>query len=570
MLDGLQVLDAFGAYAFVAREALILVIVAAGIYLLLRTGIFAVPHIGFVGIGAYVSAVISTRFGVPFWLSILVVVFAGMAAGFVLGLLLIRLDGIYLAIATIGFSEIVRVSARNLEITGGAPGITGIPRDTPDLLLIGFVAALTLVTWRVSGSQFGLMMEGLRDDQLATVHQGVNARRVRLYLFTATGALCAVAGSFTAHLVGFVEPGRFGFQALIEALAAAILGGITSPFGPIVGSTVVSILPEALVFLEDYRHIFNGVAIVLVVVFLPDGLAGGVGQIVRRRPPSASSKSSEAVVPQAASASKVSAPQPSPEPTRTGEPALRIERISKDFGGIRALDNVSFDLYPGEMLGLIGPNGSGKTTLLNVLSGVYVADSGSAVLPDGTVLPAGRPDLVSTLGIARTFQGIRLVHHRSSRDNMYLGAYPYHESGLLEAVLNLRRYREERERFLDKGQRLLAALGADTLADAPVGSLPYGPQRKVEIGRALMEQPSLLFVDEPTAGMTPVERREIFGLFAQTAATGVAVIVVEHDVESIVGWCHRVAVLNFGRLIAIGSPDEVVKQEAVIEAYLGK
>lgn len=570
-------LDALDPYDFLVRDGLVLVLAAVGVYLLLNAGIFAVPHVGFMAMGGYASAVASVRFDVPFAVSLLVGLATGTLAGLVLGVALMRLDGIYLAIGTIGFSEIVRVMVRNLEFTGGATGLTGIARSTSDPALVGIVGAVLLFLWRLSRTRYGLMWEAMRHDVLVTSHQGIDVARVRVALFAATGAICAVAGTLQLHLVGFIEPGRFTFEQLIELLAAAILGGISSVWGALVGGAVIFGLPELLVFLEDYRHVFNGLVILGIVVFAPQGLIGLVGGALGGLRPRRSAESAAAEVTGETAAEALATPA-SAARERSAQPAggeaepivLRVRGISKSFGGIRAVDDVSFEVRRGEMLGLIGPNGSGKTTMLNILSGVYRPDAGEVTFAQDGAFPFGRPHDVTALGLARTFQGIRLVPERTGRDNVELGAYRQQRSSVLSVALNLPGHAREVAEARRLTDVVLDELRVTDVAGLHVDSLPYGPQRKIELARALLSRPEVLLVDEPTAGMTPTERTEIFHLLDEVRRTGTSVVVVEHDVESISGWCDRVAVLNFGKLIAVGEPDAVLREEVVVDAYLGR
>lgn len=571
-----DVLGVFAQYDFLVRDSLILVIVALGVYVLLNAGIFAVPQVGLMAVGAYTAAVLSTRYDTNFYLTTAAGMLAAGFVGLVLGGVLMRLDGIYLAIATIGFSEIVRVTIRNLDWTGGPQGLVGVERATNDVHILATLAIAIVILYRLTRTRFGLAIEAIREDPLAASHQGINVHRYRLLLFGMTGLLCGIGGALHAHFTGFVEPSVYGFDTLITLLAATILGGMMSPLGPLVGGAIVFGVPEVLSVFGEYRRLFNGAVIVLVIAFAPDGVVGLVRQGWRRWGPKGKRAEPDARQSAGSAPPPGSPPAPAapaaPVPVLPGDtPVLTLTSLCMSFGGIRALHEVTLDLRQGEMLGLIGPNGSGKTTLINVLSGVYVPQAGGIAFQGSSLNGArGRPERVASAGISRTFQGIRLIKGRTVKENIRLGAYLQQRSGLVPSLLSLPGFRREGHKIDQEVARLIDELEIGDLADREVGALPYGPQRKVEIARALIANPQVLLVDEPTAGMAPNERHDIFRLLSQVRSKGITVVVVEHDVDAIVGHCDRVAVLNFGQVIAVGKPTDVMREEAVINAYIGR
>ena len=573
-------LDFFGSYDFAARQALILILVGISAYVLLQAGLFAVPQIGLMAIGSYVSALLSLDQQWPFPVVVLCGAAAAGLVGLVLGALLARLNGIYLAIATIGFSEVVRETAINLSITGKAQGLFGIPLAANDLYIVGFLlAALILLGW-LATTRFGLAMSGIREEPLMTRHQGVNIRAYRVVLFGLAGVIAGSAGALYVHQSGFIDPSTYSFGLLIQVLAVVVLGGMTNVIGPVLGGCIVFGLPQVLAVFNDYRNLVNGVLIVLVVALFPSGIAGGVTWIWRRTSGQLRSsrararKSQQKIAVPAAATETMPAAAATPDSARqaAAEPMLRLTGIAKHFGGISALQGISLDVAAWEVFGIIGPNGSGKTSLLNVLSGVYTPDSGDAVLDGGSITGSwGRPERLARAGIARTFQGIRVLRDYSVRDNVMLGFYLRRNQPDGESSSNGRPESSSDGRSArDQVMHTLDELRLTEYADVPAGSLPYGLQRKVEIARALVGRPKLLLLDEPTAGMSPNERSEIFELVHTVQARGVTVIVVEHDVTVMSKYCHRVAVLNFGRTIALGVPESVMQSEEVISAYIGR
>lgn len=579
-------LDAFGTYDFLVRESLILLLVALSIYLVLKAGMFALPQIGFMGIGGYVAAISSQELSMPMAGRLVAAALAGALAGVVLGLLLARLDGIYLAIATIGFSEIVRLTARNLDITGGAVGLSGLDRSLWDISVVLLVLAVLVVLGRLAYTRFGLGMTAMREDALTAAHQGVSLLRYRASLFTVSGAIAGLAGGLHIHLRGFIEPSLFSFDLLTTLLTATVVGGMVSVLGPVLGGVLIFSLPEVLRAVDEYRNLVNGALLVLVLAFAPSGLIELPRRLVlrvrrqmgRRPGPAAPDAAAHDIGGQSAAsgdplwAPDATTPAPPGRRSSTAEvPVLEVTDLSKQFGGLQALRSVDLAVHHGEVFGLLGPNGSGKTTFLNVLSGVYRPNGGH-----GTVMGRsmnrmwGRPDLLARAGIARTFQTIRLLADHSVRENVELGAYLIQASPLPAALLGTPASRSERRSVADRVSETLELVGLGDLADHDAGSLPYGVQRRVEIARALVHRPTLLLLDEPTAGMTPGERDDIFRLVDQVRRQDIGVIVVEHDVQSMTTHCDRVAVLNFGEVISLGEPAAVMREEVVVDAYIGR
>lgn len=590
-------IDVFGAFDFLVRESLILLLVAFSVYLLLRAGMFAVPQVGFMAVGGYTAAILSSNYDIAMVLRLPAAGIAGALVGLALGLMLARLDGIYLAIATIGFSEIVRIVARNLEITGGAPGLSGLDRSLPDVLIVALVIAVAVALWRLQRTRFGLAMTVIREDPLTAAHQGVNLRRYRAALFAGSGLIAGVAGALHIHLRGFIEPGLFSFDLLVTLLTATVVGGMNTVWGPVIGGVVIFSLPEVLRGVEEFRNLVNGALLVLVMAFAPSGLVEVPGRLGRRlrpasaaapgRPtPAAVSADIDPEVAQtvlwlardpsgtAASGNGTAATGPGTATTGSGEEAqavLEVGDLSKRFGGLVALSDVELTVWSGEVLGVIGPNGSGKTTLLNMLSGVYTPDSGSGhVLGQPLERSWGRPEQLAQAGVARTFQTIRLLEGRTVRENVTAGAHLRQHTSVASALLGLAANGREVAAVHQRVEAALELVGLDDLVDVEADTLPYGLQRRVEIARALVHGPGLLLLDEPTAGMTPAERDDIFALIGTVQTLGVGVIVVEHDVQSMTDNCDRIAVLDFGVVIAQGDPTTVIREEAVVDAYIGR
>jgi len=539
-------LSVFGVYDFAVRDALVLSLVALAIYVLLSAGVFAVPQVGLMAVGAYVSAILSVDYGLAPLLAVLAGSVAAALVGFLLAAILSRLDGIYLAIGSIAFSEVVRVAVLNLPLTGGAQGKVGIPREATDLWICGAVALAAVGLVALRRSRVGLAMAGMRVDTLMTRHQGIDTNRLRTALFGVSGLLAGCAGGLHVHMSGFVDPGQFDFELLTQLLAVVVIGGMTYVAGSFVGAAVIFGLPFTLEAFAEYQVLVNGAIIVAVVAFAPGGLLDVVRRVTSTlRSPGPPPLELAQPVPDHA--------RETPARRAKGEAVLHAEGVRVTFGGVHAVDDVSVEVAAGEILGVIGPNGSGKTTLLNALSGAYRPSAGRGTVA-GIRLDRlwGRPDRLARAGIARTFQTIRLMESASAATNVALGVP-----------------RADAARRNTLARELLDQLGLGSVARRPVTSLSYGLRREVEIARALARRPKLLLLDEPTAGMTPVERESVFRVVARARDEGMAIVLVEHDVAMMRRFCDRLVVLDFGRVLAQGEPDEVLSSKEVIDAYIG-
>jgi branched-chain amino acid transport system permease protein len=583
-------LSFFGAYDFLARNSLIVIVAAVGVYIMLNAGLFAVPQVGFMSIGAYASALLSVKSHQDLAVTLIASTAAGAIVGLVLGVILARLNGVYLAIATIGFSEMVRVVIQNLHVTGGPTGLVGIEQSLNDIEIVLVLAGVMLLITGVNRTRYGKAMTAMREDTLMAAHQGINVRMSRIALFVASGAISALAGGMQVHLTGFVEPSGFSFDLLVTLLTATIVGGMANVCGPLIGGAVVMTLSQLLLRFQDYRQVVNGALMILIIAFAAKGLvplANSFGEYVYRSADRAwrSRKASAAVVSAAESVlakaeeDQAAALRPAPRAAPVSAAAsdhddeliLKVDGLSKSFGGVRAVRDLSLELGRGQIFGIIGPNGSGKTSLLNLLSGVYTPDAGTGAIQGSPMNGLwGRPERLTKAGISRTFQNIRLIDDATVQENVRLGAFLGDEGERRRPWSRRPAAVDAEDTVLSQVDYAIDMVGIADVVTNVVGDLPYGLKRKVEIARALARRPVLLLLDEPTAGMTPTERDEIFELIQVIRAGGTTVVVIEHDVSSITKHCDQVAVLNFGQIIALGEPAEIIGQEAVIDAYIGR
>lgn len=566
-------LDLFGSYNFAVRDAMILTLVALSIQVLLRAGLFALPQVGFMAIGAYTGTILTLDVDLPFPVALLAAGVFGGVAGLILAAVLGRLTGIYLAIATIAFSEVVRVAILNLPVTGEAQGRYGIARDANDLYIGITLAVVVLGLGLIAKSGWGLATTAIREDPLMAAHQGVNVYSLRLSLFSLSGAVAGVAGGLYVHMAGFVDPGFFTFGLLVQLLAIVIIGGITSVAGSLLGAVIIFGLPQVLGGFQKYQDLIYGLVVVVVIAFAPDGIGGLLRAPMHRLRLAISGRRGRSLHADLAhepgqipvpTSREQAAHQPARAHVVAPEPLVDVSAVAMHFGGVRALQDVSLSAFGGEILGLIGPNGSGKTTLLNVLSGVYSPTHGRGAVV-GQRLGQGGWHIhgLARAGVARTFQTIRLMTHETVADNVVLGLHGRSAEGGAEHVLGGLSRQGHRVR------RVLQDLDLAPFSDVPAGSLPYGVQRRVEMARALVSDPSLLLLDEPTAGMNPQEREDVFELIVSLRRDTMAIVVVEHDVGAMGKYCDRLAALNFGTVISSGRPDVVLRDEEVVRAYIG-
>jgi branched-chain amino acid transport system permease protein len=608
LLGGLAVLVA--AFPLVATTQLVTLGVFAGFYaiaalglslLMGRAGQVSLGQAGFFAVGAYTSAILVVRHGWNAVLAALVAVVVTMLVGLVVGLPLLRLRGHYLALATLGFGIILAVVANEWELTGATSGIYGIPKPvfngrTYDsareffwlvwpLVLVAVFLAANLVRGRV-----GRALAAVSDSEVAAQTLGIDTFRLRLQVLVLSAALASVAGSMYAHWVTVVNPSAASFLLSVEFLLMAVVGGLSSVWGAVLGALFVQALGELLTIwvprlIEgasgEYQLIGFGVALAAVVVLLPGGLAGVVRRLAGGLESEAATSAAGghlepsggppanhgggAVVPPAPASST------GPLLAREGRPApgtavLRVTGVSRRFGGVRAVDGVDLVVATGEVVALIGPNGAGKSTLFDLVSGVTLASAGTVEVAGVRV--AGRPHRVAAARAARTFQNLRIFGSMSVLENVMVGRHLRSRAGMVAAAVVLPA-RAEEAAVEASARGLLDLLGLADVADHPAGELPFGRQRLVEIARALATEPDLLLLDEPMAGLSAAERAGLVGLLRRLRDGGMAILLVEHDVDAVMALADRVVVLDEGRVIAQGAPAQIRHDPAVISAYLG-
>jgi branched-chain amino acid transport system permease protein len=540
-------------------------IFAYSFYAVLIAGQLSLGQAGFASLAAFSAASLApsgTDVGdAP---ALLIAVAIGMSVGalaaVVLGLPTMHLRGVFLAIATLGFAEAVRVVLLNQEWTGGAQGL-GVPR----VLTVGMawtaLAAVAYWFWRMGPSRYGRALEAIREDELAARSMGIDVGRHRLAAFVTAGAVAGLYGVLFAYYVRLIAPNDFDFTAAVDGLVTAVVGGSTMFIGPLLGSGFQTVIPEIqrAVGVEAgwIRPFLAGLLLLVVILFLPGGLASLIPRRTRMPPPGGRSDEGGA-------ASHLAVRRHPP----AGETVVALTHLGKEYGGVHAVRDVSLEVRSGEVVGLIGPNGAGKTTLVNMVSGLVPPSSGGATVL-GTTIGRTPVHRLAAAGVSRTFQHSKLFNRLSALENVLVGAHLVSRPSFLRRLLWLPSARRDERAALEHAARCLRRVGLGELAGNRASSLSYGDQRRLEIARALASDPSLLILDEPAAGMNHVEAAKLSELIRSLARDGLTILFIEHNVGMVLETCSRVVVLDFGEVIASGSPAEIAADPAVIEAYLG-
>ena len=561
-------LDYIGLYAIVA------------IGLVVLTGIGGMTSFGqamFVGFGAYATAILTTRYGLSPWLSLPIAIVVTAVAATLIGAITLNLSGHYLPVGTMAWNISFYYVAGNLDFFRRYDGISGIPPltifgvsllDSARLYyLILIVVALAMIATRnLLDSRIGRAIRALKTGAVAAEAFGVDIFRVRIFVFVYAAVLAAISGFLYAHMQRAVNPSPFNIEASIEYLLMVVVGGAGHVPGALLGAGIVTVIKDQLQNLlpklfgleGNYEIIVFGVILVLMLQVAPEGLWPLVTAPFRR----AARRLPEVEKSEAQESEALSRRAPPPR----GSKLLEAMGLRKSFGGLVAVNDIDLDIRCGEIVSLIGPNGAGKTTTFNLITGIDRPSAGRVRFNerDITGMPAR---LVARLGLARSFQHARLIPGMSVIDNVAIGAHLRGRAGPFRALMRLDR--EEEARLMREALLELERVGLANDAERAALSLALGRQRIVEIGRALSSDPVLLLLDEPAAGLRHQEKAALAALLRKLAAEGVAILLVEHDMDFVMGLCERVIVMNFGSKLAEGAPAAIARNPAVIEAYLG-
>ncbi|HZR72842.1 branched-chain amino acid ABC transporter ATP-binding protein/permease [Bradyrhizobium sp.] len=555
-------------WALIGTRAAIYWVLVSGLNLVVGfAGHLAIGYVALLTLGAYTTSVLVAGNVTPpldVFVALAVAGLVGAVFGVVVGLPALRLRTFYFAMSTLGFATIVtQIALAWQSVTGGGIGIAGpefpAPFDTAwgyYYLCIAFAAACTWLSANIAHSRFGRALIAIRDAEVAAEATGISKQRLLIAIFLFAGALAAIAGGLFASLQTYITPDAFTFDLSVLFFIAILIGGRGSILGPLLGTIILTILPEIAAPLAAWSTFLYAVLLLVIVLVMPGGIAALLDW--RNRRPLLSNR---AIVPRPAALAEVLRKSP-------GDKLLRLRGVTLSFGNVRAIDNLDLDVKPGEIHGLIGPNGSGKTTTLNVISGYYVAKAGTIGLGE-RVLDPGEPTLRARCGVARTFQTPRIIGEASVLQNVMIGGTIDGQSSFVEAMLSLPRNRRDERMLTAKAHALLGVVGLDALADVRADRLQHSELRFIEIARALMLEPDFLLLDEPAAGLSGDEIKRLAALVSAIRQRGTGLLLVEHHADLIFDICDRVTVLNLGRILAAGTPAEIRVHKEVVSAYLG-
>jgi branched-chain amino acid transport system permease protein len=564
-------------YMRLVNMALIYSLLAVSLNIVLGyAGQIALGHAAFFGIGAYTVALLTAdQGGWTFWPAFFAAGVVTGLSGLLIGLPTLRLKGHYLALATLGFGEIMKTIFFNWrEVTRGMDGISNIPSPSLGFITLQkdryfYYLALTVLILVLTGcrrlakSKYGRQLAAIRDAELAAGTSGVDVPRLKIIAFVLSAAVAGFGGALYSGIVTYISPDAFTFDVTAQLLSMVLIGGVGTTGGPVLGAVVLTFLPEFLRVSKAYYMLIYGFGLATMIVFLPGGLLGLIRRHISSRLAAVARVDNLAV---ASFTSRGAIKLPMIE---TGKTMLEVRSLVCRFGGLTAIDNLDLTVKSGTVHALIGPNGSGKSTFVNLVTGIYKSTSGKIVF-DGTETTSLKPWRIAEIGVVRTFQNLRLFKTLTVEENVMVACRSDATAGWGGVFFNSRSARAEEGELRAKAHEALSFVGLQHLHHRLISHLPHEEQRVVEIARAYAMQPKMILLDEPAAGMNPIEVERLVEIIGRLRAGGITILLIEHNMPFVMRIADRMTVLNYGRKIAEGLPHQVRIDAEVIKAYLGE